>query len=114
MKRKFLVKLSFHVISADGRFSQFDEQLRMVAAENSEIAILKGRGIGRTEQGTISDANNVNLHWKFIDVTEIYELDELGDGEQLYSTTLETDAASYIPYLRSKAMELQAKSLTFA
>ena len=61
--------------------------------------------------------NNENklVNWQFIDVAELYELESLKDGEQLYSTTHEnTERHSFIDYVRQKAMLIQAKSLTFA
>ena len=114
--KKYLVKLIFNVITADGaEASQFDEQFRIVESHELENAFYKARNIGKKEEESFVDAQNRLVTWKFIDVAEVYPLEHLGDGEQVYSSTHETkDAQSFISYIRRKSMEIQAKSLTFA
>jgi hypothetical protein len=114
--KKFLVKLMFNINIDNGNHtSQFDEQIRIVESNSIENAFQKARGMGKKEEETFVNNNNELVHWKFIDVIDLYELDSLKDGEQVYSNTHEkTDTNSFISYIRQKAMVFQAKNLTFA
>ncbi len=114
--KKFLVKLMFNINIDNGNHtSQFDEQIRIVESSSIEDAFQKARGMGKKEEETFVNNSNELVHWKFIDVIDLYELDSLKDGEQVYSNTHEkTDTNSFISYIRQKAMVFQAKNLTFA
>ena len=114
--KRYLVKLMFNINIDNGKHAhQFDEQIRIVEAHNQEAAFQKARNIGKKEEETFVNSDNKLVNWQFIDVAELYELESLKDGEQLYSTTHEnTERHSFIDYVRQKAMLIQAKSLTFA
>ena len=116
MMKRYLIKLMFNINIDNGNHaSQFDEQVRIIESNNMEGAFYKARGMGKKEEETFVNKDNEMVHWKFIDVTEIYELDHLKDGEQVYSNTHEKDdTKSFINYVRQKAMHIQAKNLTFA
>lgn len=114
--KRFLVKLMFNINIDNGNHtSQFDEQIRIVESCSIENAFQKARGMGKKEEESFVNRNNELVHWKFIDVIDLYELDAIRDGEQVYSNTHEkTDSKSFISYIRQKAMVFQAKNLTFA
>ena len=114
--KRYLVKLMFNINIDNGQHAhQFDEQIRIVEAHNQEAAFQKARNIGKKEEETFVNNENKLVNWQFIDVAELYELESLKEGEQLYSTTHEnTERHSFIDSVRQKAMLIQAKSLTFA
>lgn len=114
--KRYLVKLMFNInIDNGSHTSQFDEQIRIVESTSIEDAFQKARGMGKKEEETFVNTSNELVQWKFIDVTDLYELDALKDGEQVYSNTHEkSDTKSFISYIRQKAMVFQAKNLTFA
>ncbi|MDI1353859.1 MAG: DUF4288 domain-containing protein [bacterium] len=114
--KRYLAKLMFNIRIENGKEnSQFDEQIRLIESTSLEDAFYKARGIGKREEETFLDDQNKLVSWNFIDVAEVYQIEGLRDGEQVYSNThTQTDAASYIGYIRQKSMEIQAKSLTFA
>lgn len=87
---------------------QFDEQLRLIAANSHEEAFLKARTIGITEEDAfLNDSNNM-VKWEFVNVAEIAALNNLEDGMELYSRIHETDeAASYIHCIHQKAISLR-------
>ena len=94
---------------------EFDEQVRIIESGSMESAFYKARSIGRSEEETFTDINKNKFSWKFIDVSEIYAVSEVKDGEQLYSNTHHTnDSNSFMQYIRQKSMEIQTKNLTFA
>lgn len=114
--KKYLIKLMFNInIDNGSNNSEFDEQIRVVEAHNLENAFYKARSLGKKEEETFLDKDNKMVSWNFIDVAEVYPLEEIKDGEQLYSNTRKIkDTTSFISYIRQKSMEIQAKNLTFA
>jgi hypothetical protein len=113
---RYITKLIFVVqIENSSSASEFDEQIRIVESRDLEAAFYKARSIGRQEESTFKNSRNEKVCWKFIDVAEMYAIDELADGTQLYSTTHRTiDSDSYISYIRQKSIEIQLKSVIFA
>ena len=113
---KYIVKLVFHIVTESGNNqSQFDEQYRMVEAHSMEDAFHKARYVGQGEEDSFLDIHKNKVNWNFVDVAEVYPLNDFADGEQIFSTTQEVpDSLSFIRYIRQKSMEIQAKTLTFA
>jgi len=114
--KRYLAKLVFNINIDNGNHaSQFDEQIRIVESNNLESAFQKARTIGKKEEEVFLNKENKSVKWNFIDVLDLYPLEELKDGDQVYSTTHENeDSKSFINYIKSKSMLIQAKSLTFA
>lgn len=114
--QKYLTKLLFNINIDNGKeTSQFDEQIRIVESISLEHAFHKARSIGRREEESFLNQENVPISWQFIDVAEVYPLESIKDGEQVYSRSHKIkDTKTYITYIRQKSMEIQAKNLTFA
>jgi hypothetical protein len=114
--KTFLAKLIFNININNGiEYSEFDEQVRLIESVSIEDALYKARMIGKKEEETFVNISNDLVKWHFVDVCELYALDEVRDGQQLYSNSIKmNDANSYIQYVRNKSMEIQTKSLTFA
>lgn len=104
----YLLKLVYQIICGDGNHkAQFDEQLRLVRADDRFHAFTKGRCIGENEQESFYNCNEKLVQWKFIDVSEIYVLENLSDGAELYSRINEVDdAKNYNSMLVAKANRL--------
>ncbi|PBQ32549.1 hypothetical protein CNR22_12460 [Sphingobacteriaceae bacterium] len=113
---KYLAKLMFNINIDNGNDeSQFDEQIRIIESQNIESAFYKARVIGKKEEETFMNSDNQLVSWQFIDVSEVYPLQEVKDGEQIYSNSHKIkDTGSFIKFIRQKSMEIQAKNLTFA
>jgi hypothetical protein len=111
----YLAKLIFNINIDNGNNNkQFDEQTRMIQAPNIEAAFYKARNLGKKHEESFVNNENSLVEWKFIDVAEIYALDSVKDGEEIYSTTHEQEnAKSFIRYIQDKSMLIQAKSLSF-
>lgn len=107
----YLTKLVYRIICGNGEHTaQFDEQLRLITAENEEAALLKATQIGEKEQDCFTNINQQLVQWKFINVAELYKLQEIIDGAELYSMIKETgDAESYINFITQKAQNIQHK-----
>ena len=113
---KYLAKLIFNINIDNGRdASQFDEQIRIIESRSLEDAFYKARVIGKKEEETFMDSNKQLVSWEFIDVADVYPLEEVKDGGQVFSNTHKiNDTGSFIKFIRQKSMEIQAKNLTFA
>jgi hypothetical protein len=111
----YLAKLIFNISIDNGKNNkQFDEQTRMIQAPNIEAAFYKARNLGRKHEESFITKENSLIEWKFIDVTEIYALNSIKDGEEIYSITHEKDnAKNFIRYVQDKSMLIQTKNLSF-
>ncbi len=88
----YLSKIIFRIICGDGSHtSQFDEQLRLIAAGNEQEAFEKAMAIGEKEQDRFYNLRQQLVQWKFINVAELYKLSGLLDGAEMYSRIQETD-----------------------
>lgn len=105
----YISKIVFR-ISAENKQQtpQFDEQLRLIAANSAQEAFLKARMIGIVEEDSfLSDSKNT-VRWEFINVSEIVPLNKLEDGMEIYSQIHETkEARSYIHCVHQKAIFLR-------
>ncbi len=106
----YITKIVFQVIFAGREDTpQFDEQLRIITAASKQDAFTKVLLLGRSEEGTVTNINNNQLiHWKFINVSALYQLKELLDGAELCSTTHEPcSAGDFIDMINNKAAHIQ-------
>jgi hypothetical protein len=101
----YLAKIVYRILSGTNTDdAQFDEQLRLVAAENKEQAFMKAQLMGAREEEVFFNANQQLVHWKFINVSELYKLAEMIDGAELYSRIEERgNADAYIETVNRKA-----------
>lgn len=108
----YLAKIVYQIICGNGQHTaQFDEQLRLIKADNEEMAFNKARLIGNHGEDSFTNMNQELVQWKFINVAELYPFAELTDGTELYSMIKETsDSDSYIHFVEQKARNLQIKS----
>lgn len=102
----YLSKLVFRIICGDGRHkAQFDEQLRVIFAEDELHAFQKARAIGERE--CMEEHIIRRVQWKFIDVSELLLLSDFIDGAEIYSKiTEEENADLYIRNTQKKAVQL--------
>ena len=101
----YLAKLVFRIICGDGdHTAQFDEQLRLIAADTKQEAFRKAQQVGRQEEETFYNNRQQLVQWKFINVSELHKLSELIDGAEVYSRIDEKDnAEAYIHIVNQKA-----------
>jgi len=94
----YLAKIIYRIICGNGNHTpQFDEQLRLIHAEDDFHAFQKARLLGEKEEDSFLNHSQKPVLWKFIDVVEIHLLNDLADGLELYSQIKEEDDA--IPYI---------------
>lgn len=107
----YLSKLVFRIICGDGQHkAQFDEQLRVIYAEDELHAFQKARSIGERE--CMEEHIIRRVQWKFIDVSELLLLSDFIDGAEIYSKiTEEENADLYIRNTQKRAVQLLQEGL---
>ena len=107
----FLAKIIFRIVCGNGEHTpQFDQQLRLIQADDETEAFSKAQMIGEKEQVSFLNQQEKLVQWKFINVSELYKLSALIDGAELYSRVLEVDNADlYIGLVNKKASHIQEK-----
>ena len=101
----YLAKIIFRIVCGEGHHTpQFDEQLRLIAAEDNEKAFYKAQAVGRQEATCFPNQQQAMVHWQFINVTELYRITEMIDGAELYSRIQEADNADvYLQLVNDRA-----------
>ena len=108
----YLSKIIFRIICGEGQHTpQFDEQLRLIAANNETEAFQKALAIGEREQENFYNQEQQLVQWKFINVAELYRLSGLLDGAEMYSRIQETDdPEGYIGLTNRRADHIRINS----
>jgi hypothetical protein len=107
----YLAKIVYRIVCGKGDHKpQFDEQLRLISAAEEEEAFDKALTIGKNEEEVFYNAKHQLVNWQFVNVSELYLLQELIDGAELYSRINEVDDAdAYLSFVHSKAASIQQK-----
>jgi hypothetical protein len=103
----YLAKLIFQVRSGEGTHTpQFDEQWRLIRADEVAWAYEKASVIGRLDESCFLNDRDETVAWKFIEVADIHVIGKLEDGVQLFSATEEPmDANVYIEQIKLKSQK---------
>ncbi len=104
----YLAKLVYQVVSGAGNHApQFDEQWRLIAADEIDWAREKAFILGQIDGFDFLNTRNEKVQWKFVNVVDVCELSALEDGAQLYSVTEEpADVNSYLEVVEAKAKRI--------
>lgn len=105
----YIAKIVFR-INTESKTSkdQFDEHLRLIAADTQEEAVLKARVLGLKEEDYFLNSNDQLVKWEFVNVLDVQLIKELCDGIELYSKIFEEEKSDdYIRYVHLRAANLQ-------
>jgi hypothetical protein len=105
----FLAKIVYRIICGKGDHTpQFDEQLRLIEAEDADTAFTKAHAIGTQEQESFLNQKDNLVQWQFVNVSELYRISALIDGAELYAKVQETDNADiYVQMVHKKAEHIK-------
>lgn len=107
----FLVKIIFE-IKIEGRNSapQFEEQFRLIKADELEWAIEKATILSKMEESAFLNDRNQKVEWEFVKIVELLPLEGIDDGMQLYAQTEEPENVNaYLEVIKRKANQLTDK-----
>lgn len=109
----YLAKLVYRIICGEGNHTpQFDEQLRLILAEDDLHAFQKARTTGHLEEDNFLNHLQKPVLWKFIDVSELHVLGEFSDGAEMYSRICEQEEADrYIKETKQRANYILESSM---
>lgn len=103
----YLVKLVYRIVCTDMEQAEFDEQLRLIHAEDDLHAFQKARLIGEKEGEIQVQCAGSLMCWKFVDVCEIHKMEKLVDGAEMYSQIrVQENADAYIRDTQRRALHL--------
>jgi len=107
----YIAKVAFNIVSGSGDHTpQFDEQYRLIKAGSLEEAFHKAEIIGINEEEVMLNAKDEIVKWDFVGISELYPVNELRDGMELFSSVHEIeDRSSYIEMLKMKSAYVQSK-----
>lgn len=112
----FIAKLVFDIVSGDGKHRpQFDEQYRLIRADNHEEAFEKACTLGRKEEEIFLNNKSNLVRWSFVNISELFMVDDLRDGMELFSGTYEAaDRHLYRETINLRAAFIQSRFLRVA
>lgn len=101
----YIAKIVYQILISDGKeAAQFEEQLRLIQAEDRQQALEKALIIGEQEESLFYNYHDQPVYWKFLDVAELQPVQQLNDGLQLYSRLEQPEYAdAYVALVQSKA-----------
>jgi hypothetical protein len=83
----YVAKLVFRITCGNGNHPpQFDEQLRLISASCEKEALKKGKNLIYEEKIALENNDQSPIRWDFINMTELYQVNELKDGSEIYCT----------------------------
>ena len=102
----YLAKLVFRIdCGITAQPPSFDEQIRLIYAEDNLHAFQKARLIGDMETDHSKGQIDLPIKWKFVDIAELYLFDHLLDGAEMYSRKITyANADAYIRETQKKAL----------
>ncbi|MDB5136265.1 MAG: hypothetical protein JWP37_2868 [Mucilaginibacter sp.] len=108
----YVAKIVFRIVSGNGNHhAQFDEQLRLISADDEHQAFEKASRIGLNNQDSFLNNQSEQVKWQFIDVAQINQLNDLSNGTELYYQIHEApDADLYIAWAHHKSALLGIKN----
>lgn len=107
----YIAKVVYNIVNGSGDHTpQFDEQYRLVKASSLEEAFQKAEHIGVNEEEILLSENKEIVNWNFVGISELYAINELKDGMELFSNIHEEqDRKLYIETVKMKSAYVQSK-----
>ncbi|MEO6406245.1 MAG: DUF4288 domain-containing protein [Ferruginibacter sp.] len=101
----YIAKIVYRIICGDGdHTAQFDEQLRLISAFNKAEAFDRSIALGKMEEDNFYNHDKLLVRWEFVNVLELYELNDLVDGAEIYSRIKEVnDGEGYSTFVHKKS-----------
>ena len=104
----YIAKIVYRIVCGSGdHAAQFDVQLRLVCALSEEQAFYKAKHYAKKEEDLFYNTKDELVQWQFINVSELYKIEKIADGAQLYSRIEEQDDGyAYVDVVNKKAQSM--------
>ena len=108
----YMAKLVFRIVCGNGNHTaQFDEQLRLIEANDEGQAFVKAKELGNKEEEIFFNQQQKMVQWQFVNISELYKISALIDGAELYSKVQETENADvYVHMVNKKAEHIRSNT----
>lgn len=108
----YIAKIVYRIVCGNGEHTpQYEEQLRMIEASSKSEAFKKALQMGIKEEVQFLNQQHKLVQWKFIDVSELYQLHQVADGAEIYSRIEEKDDADIFEvFVHAKASFILAEA----
>jgi hypothetical protein len=105
----YLAKLIYRIVCENNKqIAQFDEQLRLITANEIDEAFTKAQHIGLNEEECFYNQQEQLIKWQFINVSELYHISDFIDGAEVFSRVEEVEnAEAYITFVHQRAVFIQ-------
>lgn len=105
----YVAKIVYQVLVGNGTHTpQFDEQYRLIRADEVSWAWEKAQVLGRLGETSFDNNTGEKVQWKYINVSDVCAISEIEDGAQIYAQTEEPfNAGEYIALTHARADRLK-------
>jgi len=109
----YLTTLIYRIVCANGEHTpQFDEQVRLIHADDKLDAFHKARRIGHQEEDLFLNHAEKPVRWQFVDITSLVKMDTDSDGAEIFSRVHEIENAElYLKKINQFAAAILEDSL---
>jgi hypothetical protein len=110
----YIAKIVYRIVCGHGgHTAEFDVQLRLISGLSEEQAFYKARHYAKKEEDFFYNAKDEMVQWRFINVSELYKIEKIADGVELYSRIEEhDDGNAYIDIVNKRAQSILDSWLT--
>lgn len=88
--QSFTAQIIYRIECEGQPTDQYEEQWRLVYAENEEHALAEARSAGRTEEATFIDRHGRTIVWRMLAIKDLQQVD-LRNGGLLFSMVREAE-----------------------
>lgn len=105
----FLARYIYQIVSGDDNYiSQFDEQMRLINALNSNEALIKAEAMAEGFHPPFKNCKGEPVVWKFICIADLHEISAPDNGAEVASILHEpADAAGFLSEVEKRKAYLK-------
>jgi hypothetical protein len=88
--KTFVAQIVYRIECEDQSTDQYEEQWRLIFAEDETLALKAAQLVAKNEEATIIDRHGRTIIWKLVAVKDLQPI-EIGNGELLFSVVKEIE-----------------------
>lgn len=105
----YIAKIIYRIASEADTAAQYDEQLRLLQAEDLQAANVKAHDIGRQEEQAFFNQHQQLVQWQLLEIADIRPVSAIADGAEIYSHIEEPEnEEAYLQIVHRKGLIYKA------
>lgn len=88
--KTFVAQIVYRIECEEQSTDQYEEQWRLIFAEDEAVALREAQQVGKDEEATIIDRHGRTIIWRLLAVKDLQPI-EIGNGELLFSVVKEIE-----------------------